>query len=293
MSQKLNKIYKRYENDEVSRKQLHEEMWNFAYTIIRKKMHVDEDEGHELFMVFYTSMEQILNRYNPDQKDFQSYIIMTLNFRLKNLRRTSVKNLVQRITAQTVTQQETSGITYPEETAEPCHDFESNRGEMPFIETRNGKIIELHPKMNDRNKRRMLILLIKQSCRLSALEIERFCTLFGINHRKAEHFIYLTQQITYERRERHRRFCEARNKRYNRLQILRHRFINEEDTHHQEHIRRRISREEQLLKSLNERIRRARLEPSNREVATLLEMPKGTVDSIFYHLSNATLYFIR
>jgi len=268
---KLNKAYTDFKEKRISYNLLKEKTTIFAYNFITNYLKdKSEDFAHDLFLKVYESIHKLIQRYNPEIKKYGYYILMNIYYQKKNHERAYYeKKVLERI----IQNRELYKIR---KDIKPDYVNEKKiiyRNRKSYNEAENRK------KIKKFSTKKLMVLLLRQSCHMSAIEIDSFCKVFDINKNQALHNIYVANEITKSRKERFRKLCEIRDNHFCKITLLRNQFINENDSVEQKKIKARLDNHEMGLIKINDTIQRCRLEPSSSEISKILGMPKGTVDS--------------
>lgn len=296
MGDYLNDRYLQYLKGQLSFQSIKEEVILATYQIIKSKLHLKEDDLHELLLSFYPRINDIILKYRKGAKKFYNYLILMLNYHYKDFNKRKLRKSLQYII-----DIKTHIDSYEKEMNDETFDQDliQNNIKTIFQKTPGANCKQLEVYDNEQTytkniktkvKKQMTILLLKQHNRMNASEINQFSELFDLPKIKINHYILLGEIMTYDRKMKYRSVCEIRNNRFNKLQLLRHKLITEESEYRQTELVIKIKTEENQVDSLNARIRKIKLDPSNKEIANILGIPKGTVDSVLYHLGKKSIY---
>jgi hypothetical protein len=132
-------------------------------------------------------------------------------------------------------------------------------------------------------KQRLILLCLRECERMDHRLLEHIAAALQVER------LWLIERIQEARagleaaRMRLEREIEARNTVYVKLQLLQHELQICTEPYRRAELERKLQAEREMLAKRNRRIARQQLRPTNREIAALLDMPKGSVDSgIFY-----------
>jgi DNA-directed RNA polymerase specialized sigma24 family protein len=138
-------------------------------------------------------------------------------------------------------------------------------------------------------RRRILFLALKNARHLDDPAIQWISDLTGIGE---EHLMGMAERLRttlYKRELRLHELYRRQNKILTKIYLLQRDLLWEVDPAVRSELALSLSGLRSGLRSLQRKIRRVRLNPSNREIAELLDIPKGTVDTSLYWLRHQLL----
>mgnify|MGYP000847078252 FL=1 len=134
-------------------------------------------------------------------------------------------------------------------------------------------------KNSDAIKSRILMLCLKCSLYIDAKELASICTIAGISEKQLNHLIMIAQVKFAYKKTRYEKLQERRNVLWLRLMNLELRVYEQQDSAFKSVLLQKLEKLQQSYYRSVERIRKCKLDLSNAEVASILEIPKPTVDS--------------
>lgn len=311
MRYELEEGYQQWKLGKISTKALKQMLLKNAYQQAKKHFYqFSDDEIQDLMLQFYLNLNKLLVRYDSNRKSLSSFIFMFLSYQLSNIRSRSINKTVRcQIAAcgnfhYSELPKGRDGISH-ERTFDgknryedeppldmvseiPCRYGSSNLSiEENLIQEEELKELKSDLKekiaVNDPAvKRKALISFLKRINRLTPTEQEQFCQIFELNEEETFHYCYLLSQLTKEKRDRKTHYEEIMNHHFNTLQLLRYQLFNAEDPYLKMMLKEKIKRLETKLKMVTIKYEKVKVDPSNRELAQVLGIPKGTIDSFFF-----------
>jgi RNA polymerase sigma factor (sigma-70 family) len=250
-------------------KELVAELSPRIYQYPRFKLGWDEDACGDFYVFFQPRLVRLISRFKDQGKPFESYLCSVLNWQLKNFsreRRYSERGWNVALRLETA-----------EEREDECDGTEASSPDMA-----DPRIAGLFVK--DSDKRNFLLLCLKCVRSLPADQIPALSTLTGIPCRQLEDYVAALRVRAEHREKRLERFRVRRNRAYSTSRLLEAELSEEMDPRRREEIHERLAKARKRMRAAMDRMSRMMLNPTNREIAEVLGIPKGTVDSGLYWL---------
>lgn len=229
----------------------------------------DEDDVGELFARYPGRIEVILRKYQEARGYFPAYLIATVRFLALSLRRDRARSFDRQ-------------MVFEEEAAlcaenPPGTDYIPGDPESPLPESRGRG-----PYRRSSLRSRFLYLSVK--CAWTADEgfLRQAARSLGVDASLLSLSLSKARSRTLSVRDRWEDRKAARDASWVRLRVLERRLSREEDPCVRTILRERIERERERFRRRLEETRRMRLTISNKAVAEVLGIPKGTVDAGVY-----------
>ena len=306
--------FESYSNGGITKGRLKEILMLWAYKQVNSFALINEDEKQELILSFYCKIDSYLENYNPEKKNFESYLSMNLQYSLLSLRSQNRRKNIQSVIA-TCGDYHLEKLSYGIALAESCYEKSSYTTCEENYNTIENYYSSSYPNLDEKllsresicqikneiqkypiseiKRRHLLVQFLKQTNRLSPQQIETYCEIFDFNKEEIFHYIYKLQQLTSPKKERKNRYLEIMNNHFTALQILRYKHYNCEDNLVRKILSEKMVVLEERLKKATIRYHRCTVDPTNNELANVLSMPKGTVDSIFVTHPYNSLHFLK
>ncbi len=278
------------------RRALLDELATYTYRYPRRKLPtLDEDAPGEFYLFCHDKLEQLIVRFRDRGKPFEHYLNSVLSWQLRSFlakRRDSEHAWQTALRSRLWDEPEAA---QPPPAAAPAR-RPQRRGQSnvrPFpgaaaAPLRGGH----HPRgqappaaVSETARRRLLYGVLKTGHHLEERQLAAAAQTLGCELPRLR---FLIEQLRRGRAAAHRRLHllrERRNRAFAQLQLwsaAAHQAV--DGGHHRAHALKRAARHRRAVETAQAEISRVRVAPSNREIAALLGIPKGTVDTGLYWL---------
>ncbi len=246
---------------------------------------LDEDERSEFILYFHSRIPGLLRRYDPQRAPFEGYLAISVKFQLKSFRARKARERYRRAlpvdpefwkgSCSTL-----EGVTGPVSLAEESMDLRS----LEILKEAEGA----YQKNNERRhaaafKRRLLYVALKCSPYASRETLAEMARFLDVEREEIETLSARLEEAYRAREQRRRRLLETQNEIACTLYVLRRELASGLPEWRRCRVVRAIAELESRSKRLLDEIARIPTAVSNREIARVLDVPKGSVDSgIFY-----------
>lgn len=232
----------------------------------------DADDVGELFARYPGRIEAILRKYRETQGYFPAYLVATVRYLALSLRRDRARAFDRQMVFEEEAVMCAEGVPGPEYgPAELKSPLPEARGRGRY----RGQSL----------RSRFLFLSVK--CAWTADEdlLLRAARALDLDTARLSKSLSRARARTLSVRDRWEERRTARDASWVRLRVLERRLAREEDPSLRAVFRERIDRERERFRRRLEETRRLRLTISNKAVAEILGVPKGTVDAGMYNLA--------
>jgi hypothetical protein len=261
----------------------------FVYSYPRTRLSWTEDDCGDFFCFFHPRLRRLIDRFEFHGKPFEVYLIVTLKWQLRTYAgRRATEHLRSRV------------VTHENFWAcESSDDYPSPELSCPStaeLSTELSIPTQVHTllKMDERNrikdhscKRRVLFLALKSAIRMTETLIQKTALITGYD---ADWIYELTEELRLRVKSRRSRWSilsEKRNRYFFRIYCLQEqlRLVSEEQVRRE--ISRQLLQEGKRLSKALDAISHVPVGPTHRDIADVLGVPKGTVDSGLYYLKDS------
>ena len=244
-----------------------------VYQFPRRKMGWDEDACGEFYVFIHPRLIRLLDRFRDQGKPFESYLCAVLNWQLRNLARERKYgerrwNVSLRLEQGTGANQETD-----DEESRP------DREESLLVPGSLSRII-----CTRADRRNFLFLLLKCSRSIEPVNAPLLAEIAGIDAERLAGLASLLQDMRSRREARLETFRHRRNRAFAHARLLEAELKTEIEPERVAILTCTLSRTRRRMRLAMTRMARVGLSPTNREIAAVLGVPKGTVDSGLYWL---------
>jgi hypothetical protein len=262
-----------YRKSGQGRQELIDKTAVYIHTLASRKRDWDEDDVSEFFCYFYPKIPDLIDRFVYSGKPFESYLIAHVKW---NLRGFSVKLKKRRWREELYCREEMWEIHENDPSYFPAP---PRPPKWIYEEYDDGSSA-----VSSVWKQRLLFLCLRECEQLNNRLLERIAVMIDMPRDRLLDHIEQARAELEKGRCRIRTLTESRNQCYMRLQLLEHELCRSDDTARRTFLLERIDQEREMLRVRNERISRVRIRPSNRAIARILRVPKGSVDSGLHYL---------
>ncbi|HUI69283.1 MAG TPA: hypothetical protein VL354_02105 [Spirochaetia bacterium] len=244
-----------------------------VYLYPRRRMGWDEDACGEFYLFFHPRLVRLLDRFRDQGKPFESYLCSVLGWQLRNFARERKRgerswNVALRIE--------------PGRVVGSSEDRDQEKGFDAVLNASNAEIAAVIRTPTDRKN--LLFLVLKCSRNLDPQRTQVLAGLAGVSAKYLESLVAELCQSRAPREARLETFRCRRNGAFSLARLLETELVTEIDENRRAELFRRLQKARKRMRGAAERMARVGLAPTNREIARILGMPKGTVDSGLYWL---------
>jgi DNA-directed RNA polymerase specialized sigma24 family protein len=236
-----------------------------VYGFPRRKMGWDEDACGDFYLFIHSRLVRMLDRFRDQGKPFESYLCAVLTWQLRNFARERKRS------------ERAWNVSLRLQTDEEAPEQPSTQ--WLCAPQAISRLIR-----SDADRRNFLFLVLKCSCTIDPVEAARLAGIAGVDVKRLVDLVASLREIRNRRQARLETFRFRRNKAFSQARLLETELRTEMDPLRTETLRARVSRARRRMRSAMTRMARVGLAPTNREIASLLGVPKGTVDSGLYWL---------
>ena len=236
-----------------------------VYQFPRRKMGWDEDACGEFYVFIHPRLIRLLDRFRDQGKPFESYLCAVLTWQLRNFARERKKS--ERAWNVSLRLQ-----TDEEVTEQPCTQW-------PGASDAIARLIR-----SDADRRNFLFLVLKCSCTIDIEDAASLAGIARIDEKRLLDLVSVLREMRNRRQARLETFRCRRNKAFSQVRLLEVEMKAEVDPVRNETLHKSLSKARRRMGLAMKRMARVGLAPTNREIASVLGVPKGTVDSGLYWL---------
>ncbi len=241
-----------------------------VYQFPRRTMGWDEDACGDFYVFVHPRMLRLLEKFRDLGKPFESYLWAVLGWQLRSFARERRQRERAWSVSLRMDEGEQEGLADPDEV--PV-------GSLPCFAPQVARVIR-----SDADRRNFLFLLLKCSRSIDPATAAPLAALAGI---AAGHLLDTVAALKDMRGSRERRrevFRCRRNRAFAKVRLLETELKVEADPQRLAALRDTLCRARKRMQCAAHKMARVGLSPTNREIASVLGVPKGTVDSGLYWL---------
>ena len=252
----------------------------YAYNYPKKKFGLNEDDSSDFFVQFYPRLKRMLIRFKDQGKPFEAYLHTCLNWHFRSFHayRKRRESKWQLASDEEFWQHQSNTKYHPH--TEPEIMVTEKESRLFHIDD-DGQIAE------GTIRRRILLLTMKNILNMEEGHLKHIAILTGFDYDWIVHCSDRLRFKVHERSERLEYLREKRNKIYFNMRILEHDALTAYTPDEKITIYKKIDEFKRRLKNIQGKISRVLQAPTHTEIADVLSIPKGSVDSGVYYLRNS------
>ena len=275
----LNSLVAYYQNTGLGLAEIVKRLSLRIYNYPLGKFQASEDDCGEFYLFFYPRLLRTLKHFQDRGKPFEWYFNSVLRWHYKVYCARKRKDQTRWAAARNVLFWELPepGLTVPASALSP---------------DRWGRIVPFDRFGGSREntcRKRILFLALKNARHLDDSAIDWISGLTGIEE---DHLMGMVERLRanlYKRELRLHKLYRRQNKIFTKIFLFQRDLLWEVDPRSKSELVCSLCELRTTLRSVQRKIRRVRLHPSNREIAELLNIPKGTIDTSLYWLRRQLL----
>jgi hypothetical protein len=261
-----------------------------VYDYPKKHFHWDDDDTGDFFCTFYPKIEGLIDRFTYQGKPFEAYLVSSIRWQLK----TFAKRRVMQRSEQRATQDESD---FWENCVRAERTYPDSNIRASGVDDQSGtysaevsRVLRIEPdgKIGDPAwARRFLYLLLRNVAYIDDSLIEHAAKLSGF---KPEFILGCATELRdrlWKKCNRHKILREKRNALHVRILQLNSLMSEETDCERLSGYRQKIESAKARIEKANRCIRSTPLLPTHKDIAEVLRIAKGSVDSGLYYLRKA------
>ena len=251
-------------------------MSTMVYTFPRNYRGFDEDDGGEFLLFLYLKLPKLVDNFRPNGTPFEYYLKRCLRFQVKSYA-TALRSRRARYSAERSPGLWPEGCVYGE--AEVCEDEATYGGD--FFER-----AENRPSLADPLRRRLLVLVLKVCLDLEDRQLRSIAEKLDVS---PPWLIVQRDRIEERLRRKDSRLTVLRGRRNSAFATIVQ--VQGElrgclDPGRRQRLEHRLRVHFKRLNIARSLLARVPMRPTNDEIAEILGIPKGSVDSTLYYLRN-------
>ncbi len=263
------------ERDELTRK-----IGILVYSLLKDKYCMNDDDRSKFFCSFYKKLPGLIDRFEFCGKPFELYLNSTLRWNIKTFRTRE-----SRYTGMFIAVHKKPFYLVSEENSEkdnflPDLNITDTAKKVLNIEKSNQIIPDAY-------KSRLFFVYLIECDYLDKRIQDGIIEMIGLNKKWVEDCSLKLKKKVEERVKRVKSIQNRRNSYFLELHILQEKVVFAENEIEKDEIYKKITKLRYSIKRFNKIIAHAMIHPTHREIAEVLNLPKGTVDSGIYYIKNS------
>ena len=272
-----------YRNGALPKKKIIEAISLFVYKFPLRKYRWKEDDCSDFFSYFFPKINKIIDSFKITEVPFEAYLVKTLKLQIKTF---ALKKTITDINRKILKNREfwsyddneaycaESSMDLYEKDPQPTYTFIKNIFSNNKIKRRN----------SDKTlKKRILLLILKNINNIRETEIPAIAEILNCDKEWLyDTFSKINQKIE-NKIKRKKLFEERRNRHFCRLYYFHERLSDSEIAEERKEYSLVITKTKLYISKLTKKIDMISTEPTHKDIAEIMNIPKGSVDSgLFY-----------
>ncbi len=277
---KLTDAVQNYKNTGKDKEGIIRKIGILVYELLKDKYKMNEDDRSKFFCMYYRKIPGLVERFEYRGKPFELYLYSSLRWNIKTFR-----TIESSYTGRFMAIHRKPFCLTPETEIQT----ETVQTELKISETAK-KVLNINTPTQtipDANKIRLFFIYLIESEYLDERIRDGIIDIMGFNRNWVKECSEKLKTRNSERVRRIKSIQNRRNSYFLKIHILQEKYSFAENDSERDQLTEQISKLQYSIRRLNRIISRAMTHPTHREIAEILDLPKGTVDSGIYYIKNS------
>jgi len=251
-----------------------------VYTILRYQYKMDDDERGDFFCFFYPKIPGLIKRFKYYGTPFDGYLNKTIRWNIKAYRSEKSKY----ISRQKASFKEPFYLVTPE------IDFtEINKTPLSLSDTARKalRLKKKEKKLSDTIKQRILYIYLIEANYIDERLTEGIVQITGYNKKWLDSCNEKLRIKVERRLERIKSIKNRRNSAFFKFHILQEKIKFAENENEKKELETEISNLKDKVYKMNKTISKAPTRPTHKDIAEVLNIPQGSIDSGIYYIKTS------
>ena len=265
----------RYQRTGAGRRELLDRVGAYVYRFpLWQGGPTDDDDCGEFYLYCRPRLQDLIDRFQDQGRPFEAYLKSVLTWQLRSYYRSKRRSEANWRLAGSPSfwDPEAAALTSgaPRTQARPSPAADPDARAVAAAGNHGA------------TRRRVLFAVLKSCHRLPDTHLSAWAGVCGRSDLSA--LICQARRVSADAQRRWRRLHERRNHAFSAARMIEGQLVDETDADRQRLLERRLQRVRRTAANARAELRAVRLDPSNRQIAQLLGIPKGTVDTGLFWL---------
>lgn len=270
----------KYQKTGKGYKNLEEKIGIHVYTILKSNYKMDDDERGDFFCVYYPKIQNLITQFNYYGTPFEMYLKVSLKWNIKSFRTSksryrSIQKAIYKEPFYLVPHEN----DFTEDINTDLHISEHAREALEIVGTK-----EI---LTDTVKKRLLYIYLIEADFLDERIKERIIRMTGYKKRWIETCSEKLKKRVDIRLNRINQIKNRRNSAFFDFHLLQEKYSFEENRNKKEELENQIKSLRKKINSMNREISNAIVRPTHKDLADVLQIPKGSIDSGIFYIKNS------
>ena len=280
-SSKLTHMVLQYQKTGAKRDELIRLIAGIVYAYPRKHLRWDEDDAGDFFCLYYPKIKKLIDRFQFSGKPFEAYLTTSIRWQIKTYATQSASRNVR----DKLMNHEYHNW-YERRARHPDQVFEGETAYVPAV-ARILKINQDGVIGTKSHSLRLMYLILRNSLQIDDEILKRSAKLTGMDEDLLLGHVTELRQRLSRKLQAYGKLASRRNLMHVRIQHLHGLLGRETDDERCEQILHELAKERTKFTKITQEISTISLVPTHKDIAEVLNVPKGSVDSGLYYLKNA------
>ena len=279
-SENISDAMMKYQQTGIGYEDLVKKIGILVYSMMKDKYKMNEDDRSDFFCMFYKKIPNLIKRFEYYGTPFEAYLNVSIRWNIKSFR--IAKNKYRSIQ---------KAILKKPFYLIPCdNDFtEIKETELCISESVKEalRIEGTKEILQDTIKKRLLYIYLIESDYIDERILEGIIRIIGYNRKWLETCSEKLKEKVEIRLNRIELIKTRRNTAFLEFHILQEKCSFAENNDEKDELKDRIKKLRKRIDQMNKDISKAIIRPTHKDIADILQIPKGSIDSGIYYIKNS------
>ena len=270
----------KYQQTGQGYKNLVEEISIHVYTALKTKYKMEDDERGDFFCLYYPKIPHLIKHFEYHGTPFEIYLKVSINWNLKTFR--TLKGRYKSI--------QKAIYKEPFFLVPPDNDFTNLSKPDLHISESAKEVLQLESKnkiMTDAVKKRLLFIYLIEADFLEESVRDRIIKITGYKRKWVEKCSEKLKGKVDKRLQRVNQIENRRNSAFFEFHLLQEKLSFAENEEEKKLLNDQINKLRNKITIMNKNISNAIIRPTHKDLADVLQIPKGSIDSGIFYIKNS------
>ncbi len=276
----FHKIVLKNRNTKKGFEDLIESISLYVYSVLRNQYKMDDDERGDFFCTFYPRIPGLISRYEYFGTLFEGYLSNAIHWNIKAYRSAKSKNRSFQI----------ASYKEPFYLVTPVDDFTKIKESPLSISDSARKALKLEHtenKLSETIRQRLLFIYLIEANNIDERLKEGIIRITGYKRKWLDSCSEKLKVKVERRLDRIQIIKDRRNSAFFKFHILQEKIFFAENENEKEELKEKISILRTKIDKMNTTIAKAPARPTHKDIADILKLPRGSIDSGIYYFKSS------
>lgn len=272
-----------YRKGDIERKIVIEAICLFVYKFPGRIYNWKEDDCSDFFSYFYPKIERMVDSFQIREVPFEVYLVKTIKLQIKTF---AARKTAEEVSIKILKNKELWPYEKIINSSSAGSDFVCDPPPCPFADFFQDILTRDPSGINRENtlKKRLLMLALKSMRSGAENEIFRISVMLDCDPKWLSDAFWQLDEKRSEKKNKKIFLQNRRNRHFCRLCLLHESFHSSLNFEEKEQLYSKIAKEKSSIISITKKIDMITDEPTHQDIAEVMKIPKGSVDSGLYYL---------